>query len=102
MPTPKKRFTLDLEPEMQRRLKVAAALKGISMRRYCIDAIEGALIKDPTTTTTGRGLTKKGFDQLIALRDEIFQGRKSFTDSVDLIREAREQRTEELERRSRN
>ncbi len=34
----KKRFTLDLDPEVQLRLKVAAALKGISMRQYCLDA----------------------------------------------------------------
>ena len=36
----KKRVTLDLDPQLQRRLKAVAALKGISMRQYCQTAIE--------------------------------------------------------------
>ena len=36
----KKRLTLDLAPEFQRRLKVVAALKGMSMRQYCQTAID--------------------------------------------------------------
>lgn len=44
----KKRFTLDLELEMQQRLKIAAALMGISMRQYCIDAIESRLALEDT------------------------------------------------------
>ena len=42
----RKRFTLDLDPFFQRRLKVIAALKGISMRRYCLVAIEKELATD--------------------------------------------------------
>ncbi len=38
-----KRLTLDLDPSFQRRLKVVAALKGISMRRLCLVAIEKEL-----------------------------------------------------------
>ena len=40
MQAKKKRLTLDLDPVFQRRLKVFAALKGVSMRRYCQTAIE--------------------------------------------------------------
>ena len=35
----KKRLTLDLDPMVQRRLKAVAAMKGISMRQYCLTAI---------------------------------------------------------------
>ena len=42
----KKRLTLDLDPDFQRRLKVIAAHKGISMRRYCQTAIDRELTKD--------------------------------------------------------
>ena len=42
----KKRLTLDMEPPMQRRLKAIAALKGISMREYCLSAIEKEMAKD--------------------------------------------------------
>ena len=36
MQVKKKRLTLDLEPTFQRRLKVVAALKGVTMRQYCL------------------------------------------------------------------
>ena len=36
MQVKKKRLTLDLDPPVQRRLKAVAALKGVSMRRYCL------------------------------------------------------------------
>jgi len=41
-----RRFTLDLEPSFQLRLKVIAALKGVSMREYCLLPIEMQLAKD--------------------------------------------------------
>ncbi len=46
METKRKRVTLDLDPTFQRRLKAIAALKGVSMRRYCQDAIGRELTKD--------------------------------------------------------
>lgn len=100
MPEKKKRFTLDLEPEVQQRLKIAAALKGISMRRYCLDAIERELAKEDIGPNASPRFNLEAFDQLVALGNEVFQGRESQTDSVELIREAREIRTKEIERRS--
>ena len=35
MATAKKRLTLDIDSNLQRRLKAAAALKGITMRQFC-------------------------------------------------------------------
>ena len=43
---PKKRLTLDLDPEFQKRLKIMAAIKGVSMREYSERAIEKELEKD--------------------------------------------------------
>ena len=100
VPEKKKRFTLDLDPEMQMRLKIAAALKSISMRRYCLDAIEKELAKEDIGFSEPASFNLAAFGRVGALRDEIFQGRESQTDSVELIREAREIRTEKLERRS--
>lgn len=42
----KKRLTLDLDPPVQRRLKAVAALKGVSMRRYCLTAIDREPARD--------------------------------------------------------
>lgn len=96
----KKRFTLDLDPEFQKRLKVAAALKGISMRQYCVTAIEAELAQEHEAAIQGPGLTEDGLDRLTALRDQIFGSKVLPGDSADLIREERELRTRELERRS--
>ena len=46
MVTKKKRLTLDMDPAFQRRLKATAALKGVSMRQYCLEAIDRELDKD--------------------------------------------------------
>ena len=46
MKSAKKRFTLDLEPSFQRRLKVITALKGVSVREYCVELIERQLAVD--------------------------------------------------------
>ncbi len=39
----KARLTIDLDPEMHRRLKMLAALEGTSMREYCVKAIESRI-----------------------------------------------------------
>ena len=43
METKKKRLTRDLDPPVQRRLKAVSAIKGISMRQYCLTAITSGL-----------------------------------------------------------
>ena len=91
MDVKKKRLTLDIDPELQSRLKAVAALKGVSMRRYCQDAIESKLAKD---VEAGEGARpSSGIERMLALKDEIFQGRKLPGDSVEFIREARESRS---------
>ena len=96
----KKRFTLDLDPEVQLRLKVAAALRGISMRRYCLDAIEKELVRDEIAQSGTQPLSEEALNKLDSLRKEIFGGRILPGDSAELIREARDQRTKDLERLS--
>ncbi len=92
----KKRVTLDLDPQLQRRLKAVAALKGISMRQYCQTAIENELAKDEANEVVSlpQGNGTIDIDRLVSLREEIFQGRKLPGDSADFIREARESRSE--------
>ena len=98
----KKRFTLDLDPDFQRRLKVAAALNGISMRQYCVAAIEVALDQEQDVYLSSQGLTEDSLDRLSALRDQVFGDRMLPEDSADILRKERDLRTIELERRSSN
>ena len=90
METKKKRLTLDLDPAFQRRLKVIAALKGVSMRRYCQTAIDRELTRDEANDGSERNFDRQSFEKVVAQRGELFGGRVLLGDSADLIREARE------------
>ena len=90
MQTKKKRLTLDLDPPVQRRLKAVAALKGISMRRYCLAAIDKELARDEAN---GAFAGSFNIERLIALQEEAFGDKVLPADGAELIREARESRS---------
>ncbi|MBI2872727.1 MAG: hypothetical protein HYY00_06020 [Chloroflexi bacterium] len=87
------RFTLDLDPLFQRRLKVMAALKGATMRQYCLAAIEKELAKDEAEGSKAFPFGEEALSRLASLQEEVFGGRKVSGDSAKLIREARKTRT---------
>ena len=92
----KKRLTLDLEAPLQRRLKAVAALKGVSMRQYCQSAIEKQLAQEEPNSVPNSRSRDEVFENLIAFRKKIFGDRIFPGNSVDIIREEREKRDEEL------
>lgn len=98
MEAKKKRLTLDLDPAFQRRLKTIAALKGVSMHRYCQTAIDRELTRDEANGVSGQSFDRQSFERVVARREELFGGRQLPGDSVDLIREAREIRDAEIEK----
>ena len=89
----KKRLTLDLDVPLQRRLKAIAALKGTSMRQYCQSAITRELDRDEGSTVTDLPFGHEVVTRFAALQTEILKGEMLASDSVGLIREARESRT---------
>jgi hypothetical protein len=91
----KKRLTLDLDPPLQRRLEVIAALKGISMRKYCQAAIEKELAKDEAISTMALPFGDEAVDRLASMQAEVSQGRVLPGDSADFIRQARCSRAKE-------
>ena len=98
METKRKRLTLDLDPTFQRRLKAIAALKGVSMRRYCQDAIGRELTKDEANGMGGLLSDKPDHELFAELQKEILGDKILPGNSADLIREAREIRDAEMER----
>lgn len=94
----KKRLTLDLEPGFQRRLKVMAAIKGVSMRGYCQAAIDRELTRDEANGLVGLLSDKPDHERFAELQIEILGDRTLPGNSADLIREAREIRDTEIER----
>lgn len=91
----RKRLTLDLDAPLQRRLKAVAALKGISMREYCQTAIEKELAEDEEQAIPEASRFSRA-DHFAALRKEIFGDRVLPGNSVDIIREMREERDAQL------
>ena len=89
MQAKKKRLTLDLDPPVQRRLKAVAALKGISMRRYCLAAIDRELARDEAN---GALAGTFNIERLIALQEEAFGDKVLPGDGAEFIRETRESR----------
>ena len=92
----KKRLTLLLEPEAQRRLQDAAARQGVSVQDLCRSAIDNALDK---FAQDADGAAKPHFDieAFIALQKQTFGDRVLPGSSVDLIHEAREERDRQME-----
>ena len=93
MEAKRKRLTLDLDPPVQRRLKAIAAIKGISMRKYCLTAITRELSKDEAQGIIDLPFGHEALDRLDTLRKEIFGDKILPGNSVDFIREARESRS---------
>ena len=92
MATARKRLTLDIDEGLQRRLKAAAALKGISMREYCENALQSSLKPEPIDAEADRRRRLEDLEEMFARVDKIFEGRVLPGNSVDIIREARELR----------
>ncbi len=94
----KKRLTLDMEPPIQRRLKAIAALKGISMREYCLSAIEKEMAKDEGDGPAVYGANSSASERFAELRKKHSSAGKLPGNSVDLIREAREIRDTQMDK----
>lgn len=91
-------ITIHLDAGTKERLRAAADCKGIEVGRYCLDAIERELAKDETDSQEQQG-QPYDFDSLFAFRDSLLGDRTFPGNSVDLIREAREARTAQIEGR---
>ena len=97
MEAKRKRLTLDMEAPMHRRLKAVAAIKGVSMRHYCLTAIDKELAVDETTAATALSPHRSDAERFAELQKKYFGDRVLPGSSVDLIREAREIRDAQLD-----
>ena len=90
------RLVLDLEPEVQERLQEVSEEKGVSVQDLCRSAIDDALVRFAENTDQ---VSKPHFniEALVALQKEAFGDRVLPTDSAEMIREAREERTRHLD-----
>lgn len=90
------RFTLDMTPELRTRLKVTAARKGTTMRQYALSVIEQQLAREDLGVLASGNFDLTTVDKAKALQASIFGEKRLPDESVELIRQAREERTSRL------
>jgi predicted RNA-binding protein len=94
------RLMIDISPELRRRIKIAAAQRDISIREYVEQILEEAVPEVGVSTEEEQScpVSRESLERLLRTREEIIQERqgKPFSDSTDLIRQMREERSKYL------
>jgi predicted DNA binding CopG/RHH family protein len=93
------RITIDISPELRRRIKVAASQRDLSISEYLGNILEQSVPDEASIRQTGRPVTQETLERLRRIREKILQDRrgKLLEDSTEIIRKMREERTQELE-----
>ncbi len=93
---------IHLVPELRRRIKLAAAQSNLSVQEYIERILEQTVPSEANSAQirTGR-LNRAAVDELLRFREELKRAHPGqvFEDSSELIHQAREERTRELEQR---
>lgn len=92
----KSRFTLDRTPEMRMRLKIAAARKGVTMRQYSLSAIEQQIKMEEIGVMVTGIFNRDAIEKAKALQKSLFKKRVLPDESVELIRQTRKERMNQL------
>jgi uncharacterized protein (DUF1778 family) len=94
------RITIDISPELRRRIKVAASQRDLSISDYLGRILEQAVPDEASIIEEDeQPITLEEIENLRRLRKLILQDRqgKPFEDSSEMIRQMREERTRYLE-----
>ena len=92
----KSRFTLDMTPELRTRLKIAAARKSITMRQYCLTAVEQQLDREEVGVLASGTFNQETVEKARALQKSVFGKSRLADESAELIRQARDERVSQL------
>ena len=100
LPGKRPRLIIDISPELRRRIKIAAAQKDLSIREYVEDILDQAVPPEKSLLEKrerGR-LNSAAIDDLLKTREEIMRAHPGQVfDSVETLRQLREERLKELE-----
>jgi plasmid stability protein len=96
------RLMIDISPELRRRIKIAAARADLSIKDYVEHILEQAVPAEASPPQQiRRPVTKEAFEELDKAREAIMRNLPPgyvFEDSVETLRQMREERTRQLER----
>ena len=98
--TKRSRITIDVSPEMRRRIKLAAAQNDLSISEYLGRILDEAIPEDVSLTKQERHpVTPEYVQRVLQVRERIIQesGGQLFEDSAERVRQMRDERTKYLE-----
>lgn len=93
------RITIDISPELRRRIRLVASQADISISEYVENILEKAVPDEINILQPqGHPVTLEVIEQLRRLREQIFQenNEQFFEDSAEELRQQREKRTQQL------
>ena len=91
---------INIVPELRRRIKIAAAQSNLSEQEYIERILEQTIPSETNFAQRRSGqLNRAAVDDLLRYREEIRRAHlgQVFEDPVELLHQAREERTRELE-----
>ena len=91
------RITIDLSPELRRRIKMAALQNDLPIGEYVGRILEQNVPTEVNTSQQRKPMTREAIEDLRQIREQIMQERngKLFEDSTEMIRQMREERTKQ-------
>ncbi len=93
-------LTIDLDAELMRRIRFAAARNRQTVDTYVEKILEQTVPDEASIQETRRKLRAEAINDLIRTREEIMKAHPGVIyDSVETLRQLREERTKELEQR---
>ena len=101
-PKKRSRLIIDILPELRRRIKIAAAENDLSVQEYVGRILEQAVPHEKIfVQRQRRPLNRAAVNDLLGYREEIKRAHPGevFEDSVETLRQLREERMRELEER---
>jgi hypothetical protein len=96
---PRPRLMIDISPELRRRIRIAAAQNDLSIREYIERILEQTVPGEANLPQREpRRVTQEAIDRLRQIREQIRQKHPDtvFTDSAEIIRQMRDERSEHL------
>jgi hypothetical protein len=96
--TKRTRITIDVSPELRRRIKMAATQNDLSISEYLGRILDEAVPDEVSITQQRHPATQKMLEDLMQVRDEILRERNGqpFEDSTEMIRQMRDERSKYL------
>ena len=96
---PRSRLMIDISPELRRRIKITAAQNDLSICEYIERILEQTVLGEANLPQREpRRVTREAIDRLRQIREQIRQNHLDtiFTDSAEIIRQMRDERSEYL------